>query len=163
ALGYVENPVFPDTRSELVVPVLDKEQIVALIDLNSRRIDAFKREDLFFVQVLASQAVGLRLAGGQRGERRPLTEERELLLGIHQIVQDAFHENSRPVLERILGELERHVEPAFLGVGVLGPDGFAFDRERSFALPSQADDVDAWDLDNTMLGFAMRQARESNQ
>ncbi|RPI50647.1 MAG: GAF domain-containing protein, partial [Chloroflexi bacterium] len=57
---YLDDSLLPETRSELVVPIKAGERVIGVLDLNSRRLDAFDEEDLFVTQSLADQlALGL--------------------------------------------------------------------------------------------------------
>jgi PAS domain S-box-containing protein len=51
---YVESD--PHTRSELVVPLLTKERVIGLLDLQSRRVDAFSPRDQRLVVAYAEHA-----------------------------------------------------------------------------------------------------------
>ncbi|HSJ54089.1 MAG TPA: GAF domain-containing protein, partial [Anaerolineae bacterium] len=57
---YLDDSLLPETRSELVVPIKAGERVIGVLDLNSKKLDAFGEEDLFVAQSLADQlALGL--------------------------------------------------------------------------------------------------------
>lgn len=49
-------PVVPDVRSELVVPMMLKDHCIGVLDLESPELDAFDKQDVVVLTVLASQA-----------------------------------------------------------------------------------------------------------
>jgi GAF domain-containing protein len=53
--NYYPNPLLPDTRSELAIPLRAGERILGALDVQSTQIDAFKDEDISILQILADQ------------------------------------------------------------------------------------------------------------
>jgi len=79
--------VVTGVRSELAVPILLKEQVVGVVNLESRELSAFDEDDLHFVQTLADQAaIAIRNALLYEEAQQEITarkraeEERERLL-----------------------------------------------------------------------------------
>lgn len=52
---YILWEIFPETRSELVVPVKLGDQVVAVVDLQSLEVEGFDKSDLDVANVLADQ------------------------------------------------------------------------------------------------------------
>jgi len=50
---YLES--FPDTRSEIVVPILRGGTAIGGIDIDSKALDAFRSEDRAFLERVAAQ------------------------------------------------------------------------------------------------------------
>jgi sigma-B regulation protein RsbU (phosphoserine phosphatase) len=50
--------LIPETRSELVVPLIHKDRVVGVLDLESTQLDHFKEEQLKVLTPLASQVAG---------------------------------------------------------------------------------------------------------
>jgi GAF domain-containing protein len=53
---YYQVPQITETRSELAVPLRTKDQVIGVLDIQSRRLDAFDDNDLVVLQSLANQA-----------------------------------------------------------------------------------------------------------
>lgn len=68
--GYSFNELLPDTRSELAAPIMDNEGIIGVLDVQSRRVDAFSMMEVDALRVIATQ-----LATAIRNAR--LFEEKE--------------------------------------------------------------------------------------
>ena len=54
-VNYFANPLLPDTRSELAIPMKIGEKILGAVDVQSREINAFSPEDINILQALADQ------------------------------------------------------------------------------------------------------------
>ncbi|MGD2027407.1 MAG: GAF domain-containing protein, partial [Anaerolineales bacterium] len=52
---YYDNPDMPDTRSEMALPLIVRDQVIGVLDVQSRDSNAFKPEDIEVVQMLADQ------------------------------------------------------------------------------------------------------------
>ncbi len=53
--NYYPNPFLPDTRSELVLPLVVGKQLLGALDVQSTQTDAFLSKDLEILQILADQ------------------------------------------------------------------------------------------------------------
>jgi signal transduction histidine kinase len=53
---YYEVPQIDETRSELAVPLRTKNQVIGVLDVQSRRLDAFDENDVVVLESLANQA-----------------------------------------------------------------------------------------------------------
>jgi PAS domain S-box-containing protein len=53
--NYFANPLLPDTRSELAIPLKIADRVLGALDVQSKEIDAFTQEDINILQVLADQ------------------------------------------------------------------------------------------------------------
>jgi GAF domain-containing protein len=52
--GHTKNELLPETRSELALPILDGDQIIGALDVQSTRRNAFDANDVRALQVLAN-------------------------------------------------------------------------------------------------------------
>lgn len=52
---YFRNPELPDTRSEAALPLLIKNQVIGVLDIQSTEQSPFGSEDLFILQTMADQ------------------------------------------------------------------------------------------------------------
>jgi GAF domain-containing protein len=53
--AYFNNPDLPETRSEMALPLKVGTQMVGVLDVQSRDVDAFHEEDIAVLDVLANQ------------------------------------------------------------------------------------------------------------
>jgi GAF domain-containing protein/HAMP domain-containing protein len=52
---HFKNPLLPDTRSEMALPLIVKEQVIGALDVQSSVGSAFDQEDIDILQILADQ------------------------------------------------------------------------------------------------------------
>jgi GAF domain-containing protein/HAMP domain-containing protein len=52
---YFDNPDLPLTRSELGLPLIVRQQVIGVLDVQSTKAEAFKEEDISILQILADQ------------------------------------------------------------------------------------------------------------
>ena len=53
---YHRLPEIPETRSELAVPMRTRQRVIGIVDVQSRRLDAFDESDVVVLQSLADRA-----------------------------------------------------------------------------------------------------------
>ena len=53
--AYFNNPDLPDTRSEIALPLKVGSQLVGVLDVQSKEINAFHEEDVAVLEILANQ------------------------------------------------------------------------------------------------------------
>ncbi|MBE7530345.1 MAG: GAF domain-containing protein [Ardenticatenaceae bacterium] len=53
--GFLLNPLLPDTRSEMAVPLMAGNQVIGVLDVQSDQIDHFTTQDINIQSTLASQ------------------------------------------------------------------------------------------------------------
>ncbi len=100
-------PGHPDVRSELCVPLRLGEEVIGVLNVESRRTNAFREEDLaFFTAIAGELAIALENARLYRQEQRR-REEAESLYRAAQAMTTTL--DLREVLERILSELQNVV------------------------------------------------------
>lgn len=59
--GYFNNPLLPETRSELAIPMIYRGTLVGVLDFQSSQVDRFSEEDTRIMRTLADQiAVAVR-------------------------------------------------------------------------------------------------------
>ncbi len=52
---YFDNPLLPDTRSEMALPLKTNEGIIGVLDVQSEQPNAFTQDDIAIIQVMADQ------------------------------------------------------------------------------------------------------------
>jgi len=55
--AHFRNPLLPETRSEMAVPLKTGNQVIGVLDVQSRTAQAFDQEDVTVLQILADQLV----------------------------------------------------------------------------------------------------------
>ncbi len=53
--NFIRNPLLPDTQSELAVPLRKGQEVLGVLDIQSRQKDRFEPQDLALIQSLANQ------------------------------------------------------------------------------------------------------------
>ncbi|GAB4538522.1 MAG: hypothetical protein Fur002_02110 [Anaerolineales bacterium] len=87
--GWLPNPLLPDTRSELAVPMLVGDQLLGVMDVQSDKMNAFTQEDANIQTTLASQ-IATALQNALSFEKAQEQAERESKLNaISQKIQSA--------------------------------------------------------------------------
>jgi signal transduction histidine kinase/HAMP domain-containing protein len=54
-LNFVRNPLLPDTKSELAVPLRKGDEVLGVLDIQSEQINRFSQSDLSLMQSVANQ------------------------------------------------------------------------------------------------------------
>lgn len=72
---FLPNPLLPDTRSELAVPLMVGDHLVGVLDVQSDQVNHFQEEDIRIMSILAAQiAVTLENARSTERTTRALSE-----------------------------------------------------------------------------------------
>jgi GAF domain-containing protein len=87
--GWLPNPLLPETRAEMAVPLLLGDQVLGVLDVQSDRLHAFSEEDANIQTTLASQ-VATAMQNARSVTRARQQAERESMLNtISQKIQSA--------------------------------------------------------------------------
>jgi GAF domain-containing protein/HAMP domain-containing protein len=87
--GWLPNPLLPETRAELAVPLLVGDELLGVLDVQSEHLDAFTEEDANIQLTLASQ-VAIALQNARSFAQAQKQAEREVMLNtINQKIQSA--------------------------------------------------------------------------
>jgi len=87
--GWLPNPLLPETRAELAVPLLVGDEMLGVLDVQSERLNAFSVEDANIQLTLASQ-VAIALQNARSFAQAQKQAERETMLNtINQKIQSA--------------------------------------------------------------------------
>jgi putative methionine-R-sulfoxide reductase with GAF domain len=136
AEGWLPNPLLPDTKSELAVPIIVSDQVVGVLDVQQNRVAGLKQEDADLLQSVANQvAVGLQNARTSAEIQRRLKRE-ATISAIHQRIQrTASAEEALKVAVREIGRALKTGSTIRLGVQ---PEQ---DRQPVSAEAEEQDDV----------------------
>ncbi len=72
---WFDNPDLPETRSEMALPLISADQLVGVLDIQSRRVNAFTDEDVETLSILAN-ALAVAISNTRLLERYRQTLER---------------------------------------------------------------------------------------
>ena len=87
--GWLPNPLLPETRAELAVPLLVGDELLGVLDVQSEHLNAFSEEDANIQLTLASQ-VAIALQNARSFAQAQKQAERETMLNtINQKIQSA--------------------------------------------------------------------------
>ncbi len=104
--NYYPNPLLPNTRSELGIPLKIGDKVIGALDVQSEEIDAFSQEDINILRVLADQ-LSVTIQNANLYTRTQQTLERHRILqqvtstaGQNLTIEDAIR-NAVQTLQRI--------------------------------------------------------------
>jgi signal transduction histidine kinase/CheY-like chemotaxis protein len=100
---YFANPLLPETRAELAIPLKISDRIIGALDIQSKQAGAFTAAELSVLQILADQiAVGIENARAYELSQRAFEEMKEVDRVKSQFLANMSHE-LRPPLNSIIG------------------------------------------------------------
>lgn len=105
-LNYYPNPLLPNTRSEMGIPLIIGEKVYGALDVQSEEVDAFTQEDINILRVLADQLTvtiqnaNLYTKTQQTLERHRLLQQLTSSAGQNITIEDATR-NAVQALQRI--------------------------------------------------------------
>lgn len=91
-------PLLPDTKSELAVPIISRDKVIGVFNVESNRLNAYTKDDLALLEMFANQAaVSLEraLLYKQAMDRKSLDDE----LSIARRIQQTFLPKGQPKYE----------------------------------------------------------------
>ncbi|HNC07572.1 MAG TPA: ATP-binding protein, partial [Anaerolineales bacterium] len=101
--GFLPNPLLPDTRAEMAVPMIVGDKVLGVFDLQSEKASSFSQEDALIYNTLASQvAIALQNARLYQEQTSTVTQLRELDRLKSSFLANMSHELRTP-LNSILG------------------------------------------------------------
>jgi GAF domain-containing protein len=135
-LGWLPNPLLPDTRSELAVPLIVGERVLGVLDVQADTVNHFTPEDVHIQTTLATQvAVALQNAALYRQTQDALEETLVLpqfsqalagTLSVDKILDIFFEGCTKEIgfeyVQLMLVDENQHRIKAIAGVGVSGSD-----------------------------------------
>lgn len=118
---FISHTLLPNTASELALPLRLGQRIIGVLDIQSDRRDAFRRDDVIVLQTIADQIAPAieqnRLFAAERQER----ELADTLADVSRIISSSLDPSH--VLEAVLNELARVVPHLGCRVTLRGDDG----------------------------------------
>ena len=105
-IDFLPNPMLPETRSEMAIPMLVGDEVVGVLDLQSNIVNRFDDEDIRIQSTLASQvAVAVQNALAFERERKTVERLREVDRLKQEFLANMSHELRTP-LNSIIGYSE---------------------------------------------------------
>ena len=102
--NFLPNPLLPDTRAELAVPLIAGDQVLGVLDVQSERVGRFTQLDVNINTTLASQiAVALQNTRSFENARKQAERETKINLIAQKIQQADTIEKAMQVAARELG------------------------------------------------------------
>ncbi len=134
---FLPHPLLPNTRSEMVVPVVVSDQVLGVLDLQSDRSKAFSQENLPAFEALASQlAIALENAQLFTELQKAEAETARFRFGIDQSSSGIFLTDTdgtityvNPAFEKIYGYRAEEAigqTPRILKSGYIPPEQYAY-------------------------------------
>lgn len=118
---FVSHALLPNTASELALPLRLGQRVIGVLDIQSDRRDAFRRDDVILLQTIADQIAPAieqhRLFAAEREER----ELADTLADVSRIISSSLDLDH--VLEAVLHQLGRVVPHRGSRVTLQGNDG----------------------------------------
>jgi PAS domain S-box-containing protein len=119
ALDWLSNPLLPDTRSEMAIPLIVGNTVLGVLDIQSDQVDYFNQEDTFTKTILASQ-----IAGAIQTVRsfEAVVEAQQELAVINKIFQEISRQlDVERLLETVYEQLQRVLVTDVFFVGLYDP------------------------------------------
>ncbi len=100
---FVANPLLPETRSQMALPLKLGERVIGALDIQSRELNAFNPDDVAVIQILADQiAVAIENARSYELSQKALADIQEVDRLKSQFLANMSHELRTP-LNSIIG------------------------------------------------------------
>ncbi|PWH12035.1 MAG: hypothetical protein DDG60_15230 [Anaerolineae bacterium] len=89
AIGWLPNPLLPQTQSEAAVPIMSGEKVLGVLDVQQNRVNGLTEDDVILLQSIASQ-VAISLQNARAYEQSATQAEMEAAVNyISQRIQRA--------------------------------------------------------------------------
>ena len=100
---YYPNPLLPDTRAEMGIPLKLGPTVIGALDLQSKQINAFNHDDVTVLQILADQiAIAIENARAYELSQKAIADMKEIDRVKSQFLANMSHELRTP-LNSIIG------------------------------------------------------------
>jgi len=100
---YYPNPLLPDTRSEMAIPLKIAGKVIGALDIQSKHPSAFTQDELSVLQILSDQiAVAIENARAYEMSQKAVSEMQELDRVKSQFLANMSHELRTP-LNSVIG------------------------------------------------------------
>jgi signal transduction histidine kinase len=111
-LNFVPNPLLPDTKSELAVPLRKGDQVLGVLDIQSEQLNRFTSQDMAFMQSIADQlAVALDNAHLLAETQAALREVERLNRRLTREAWEQFGQEIKTAGYRFIGGAKNVIKP----------------------------------------------------
>lgn len=130
--GFFANPLLPDTRSEMAVPMIAGDKVVGVLDVQADAVNRFTDEDVQIQTTLATQvAVALenaRLFAEQRQAAAEIEEQAQRLAQLNEMSQQLNLATSEEEVFKVAArQTAQVIEADRVSVALVTPEGDGFE------------------------------------
>lgn len=121
AIGWLPNPLLPETQSEAAVPILAGDRVLGVLDVQQNRINGLTEEDVMLLQAIASQvAISLQTARAYQAS----AERAEMEAAVNYLAQRIQRASSvQETLQTAIREAAQVLGAKRISVKLVSPSG----------------------------------------
>ncbi len=116
---YFANPLLPETRSAIALPLVSRGQTIGVLSLQSQRRFAFTQEEISTLDLMATQLANVIESANLYERSQGSLAETRMLYRISQQITDASAVED--VLEAAVDGISQREEPDWISAGLLMP------------------------------------------
>ncbi len=140
--GFYPNPLLPDTRAELAVPLIAGDAVLGVLDVQADKVDYFTEQDAQIQSILASQvAVALQNARLFAEQKKTSLLLRERVKGLNLLNDIGQEIESAPPVSQLLQWITERIPPATqhpdLCLAAIEFGGQVYGNAKAIDLPAQ--------------------------
>lgn len=119
AIGWLPNPLLPETQSEAAVPILAGDRVLGVLDVQQNRINGLTEEDVMLLQSIASQvAISLQNARAYQAS----AERAEMEAAVNYLAQRIQRASSvQETLQTVIRETAQVLGAKRISVKLIAP------------------------------------------
>jgi PAS domain S-box-containing protein len=117
--GFLPNPLLPETRSEMALPMIVGDMILGVLDVQADRVNYFTAEDIFTKTILAGQ-----IAGAVQNARlfEHVIQAQQEMAVVNKVLQEVSRQlDLEPLLETVYQQIQHIVPTDAFSVGLYNP------------------------------------------
>lgn len=121
---HLKQPLLPDTRSEMAIPLRALDRIIGVLDVQSKQVNAFDDKDLIIFQTMADQLTigidNIRLVTETQRRSQELSGLYEAALATSSVL------DTNTLIERLYEHIRLLIEPDTFMVALCNPESKTF-------------------------------------
>lgn len=119
---HLPNPLLPDTRSEMAIPLNNAGRVLGALDVQSTQANAFTEEDVQVLQILADQLAVALVNGELFAQTRELLNKHRLLRQITIDASTTLHQEE--TFEKVVTSLHKDLQAERAAVYLMNSEGW---------------------------------------